>query len=85
MTKLLTHQRPVALLGYTPSITTIILMHWLLEAEIASQCKLTHTTRLHRKQGVWAPVRMVVAVAPDAERTILTSYNQSRLHNHRSI
>jgi hypothetical protein len=83
--KLLTHKAPVALLSYIPSARTIILMHMLLEREIAARCTLTHTTRLHRKQGVWAPVHAVCTVQPGRKTPILTKYNQDRLHSHRSI
>lgn len=44
---------------------------------------LTHATRLHRKQGVYAPLRMVCAAKPTDHRPILTTYNQSRMTNHR--
>lgn len=58
------------------------------EAELALRTAyavkaLTHKTRMHRKQGVWAPLHMVCAVKPGDARPILTTYNQSRQTNHR--
>lgn len=81
--KLLTYKAPVALLGYTPSVRIIILMHMLLEREIASRCKLTHSARLHRKQNVWGALRLVCSQYIGRNSQILTTYNQDRLHSHK--
>lgn len=56
------------------------------EAELSlrlrySEHPLSHKARLHRKQGVYAPIHLVCSCSPcDCHKPILTTYNQDRLH-----